>query len=50
MENHIPLEVPQHRIDALWWTWFILQDDDEPSFGQARSLIVGWLLELGQIP
>lgn len=44
------IEVPQARIDALWWSWATLQDDDAPEFEGGRALIAGWLLELGQIP
>ena len=44
------IEVPQARIDALWWSWLILSEDDDPSFDLARSLISEWLLALGQIP
>lgn len=52
MENYsiVPafIEVPQCRIDALWWTWLALTEDgDEP---RARALVTDWLIAAGQVP
>lgn len=39
-----------NRIDALWWTWMILDEHHAREHARGRAMVADRLLELGEIP